>query len=369
MRIEVLRTGPRTIALVMTAIAAILWALYTFWQFDAAALSFQVKLGIGLFVGLLPLSVYLPRVAVIAALLCIVLSDALGVSLGLATFAIFPVAGMVAWHGHLVWAIGSAAAITVMEHVLVYRRSGEFEFISVFVMDVLFGACIAVGWISALHTSQRLAHEARQRQRRKELAILLHDTVAADLTALTVKLEKLAIVTPERREELENAAHSARKAMKDTRRLVKELGTAEQSARKATVYSLPALLNHVRRELESAGFPVRATLQLGEPCEGELLNSALGQCLNEATANIIKYGAAGSTVSLDASTGDEVSIRLRNRVAAESRGESSNLGLESMSRTMSAVGGSALVCATPNYWEVIFSAPMSAPERGERLER
>lgn len=240
------------------------------------------------------------------------------------------------------------------------KKSFSVDSQSVTIFSLMMVCAFAVGWfINTVNTKERQRH-LQIRQRKAEVAGLLHDTVAADLTALIVRLEALAIATPEIEQALQKCATTARKSIGGIRALVDELNAQAINHQQATVPALTTTLIQTNRALQEAGFHVESTANISVDPGTESIDKALSRCLSEASANIIKYAVPDSMVRMTATAdAKQIIVTLANTYRpGRGRAGSSHFGLVSMQRTIAAVGGNMTLDSADARWSITFHVPV-----------
>ncbi len=211
-------------------------------------------------------------------------------------------------------------------------------------------------WIHRNHR-QHLATVRAQQEQRTHLSSLLHDTIAADLTSVIVRLEKLAIHSPEHRNELRGSAQTARDALKTTRKL---LDTLNANLDSYPAPPLPMTLESTSQRLRDHGFHVTTETDLAIPVTMRVQESAVERVLKEAATNIIKHAVPESHVKISAVSHDHrVTITMTNSYTpAKRHPTATQRGLTNMSNTLQAVGGELSTQVSSNKWVTNIHVPL-----------
>lgn len=211
-------------------------------------------------------------------------------------------------------------------------------------------------WIHGNH-QQRQHAENLHRIRSQKLAGLLHDTIAADLTSVIVRVEKLAIVEVGNQDELKSIAITARSALDKIRQL---LSTLNSQPNACNTPSLPNALDTLTKRLRDHGFTVTAITDLSTPVTMQLHNTALQRMLRETVTNIIKYATPHSEVNIEAKSNNQgVTLTITNTHTARNKKSSgsTHLGLSAMLDNLHAVGGTLRTRNTECEWVTTAHIP------------
>ncbi|MGM1323635.1 sensor histidine kinase [Corynebacterium macclintockiae] len=259
--------------------------------------------------------------------------------------------------GHHLLALLIAVTITFGGFYSPNKANFTFELIALMVFCTIITLAYLLGlWIHR-NQQQHLDTKRAQLARRQQLTSLLHDTIAADLTSVIAQVEKLAITTPQHRDELRSVARTARNALDQTRQLLTALNTSSNAE---PTTSLPITLDTTTKRLRDHGFTVTTTTQLATPMTMPLPNTALERVLSETATNIIKHATPGSAVVIDATSDDEgVTITVTNQhtPARASRTDSTHLGLTSLSHTLHALSGALTTHSSDQEWITVAYLP------------
>lgn len=349
------KTTPTYLTFVITlcVLTYFLWAISVFVVSPPETPTKIIYLAL---VSCVPLATFFPRCAAISYLLLLAYIAFRGLNPGfLILTSVVLLAITIAQRRSVTGAIFAALIVLLgfysPEH---HRFEGDPESIIAFTSMLALAALIG-WWVDNSHTQQRKSEEI-SRQRRRELSALLHDTVAADLTSLTVRLEALAITTPDRVSQLQKCAQLARKAMAETRTLLEELHEPIEPTSRHPVPSLDESLYEITELLRLHNFDVQTTTELKHMPSQKYVTRALHECLHEAAINAIKYSTPCSTILLTAfSDSKRIEIAMSN-VCSSDRifDNSSKLGLESIRKKLSAVNGIINIRQTNNRWTITF---------------
>ena len=259
--------------------------------------------------------------------------------------------------GHHLLALLIAVTITLGGFYSPAEAHFNFEAIALMIFCIIVTLAYLLGlWIHRNH-QQHLNTQRTQQARRQQLTSLLHDSIAADLTSVIVQVEKLAITTPQRHDELKEIARTARNALDRTRQLLTTLNTHPNSE---PTTSLPITLDTTTKRLRDHGFTVTTTTRLDTPVTMALHNTALERVLSETATNIIKHATPHSTVAIDTTSDDEgVTITVTNHhtPTQATPTDSTHLGLTSMSQTLHALGGTLTTRSNAQEWVTVAHFP------------
>lgn len=276
-----------------------------------------------------------------------------GVELFLGVFLITAITAT----GHHLLTLLVAVTITLGGFYSPDKAHFAFESIALMIFCTIATLAYLLGlWIHRNH-QQRLNTQRAQQARRQQLTSLLHDTIAADLTSIIAQVEKLAITTPQRHDELKDIARTARNALDRTRQLLTTLNTHPNTA---PTTSLPITLDTTTKRLRDHGFTVTTTTRLTTPVTMTLPNTALERVLSETATNIIKHATPHSAVAIDTTSDDEgVTITVTNhRIPVQAKPTGSiHLGLTSMSQTLHTLGGTLITRSDEQEWITIVHLP------------
>lgn len=357
MRLLPLHTMRLPVGAALAAIAVLLCAFRVFppGNTDVVGAAFLIVQAL-----CLPLAVQYPRVAAAIYTVSFPASVVLGYSPGIMFFgALFLIVTLNSIGHHRF-----SATVACITAVFGFYSADEQRFIvdstALLIFIFLAISAFSTGWWIWRVRKQRIDDNIKADLRRKEITSLLHDTVAADLTSLIVKLEKLAITTPERSDELTRAAQTARSAVTNTRALLGELNAPESERGATASVPLSTTINGMIETLEAHGFEVDSHVRLNPAVNSSLINLALERTLKEATTNIVKYATPASVVTLRADANrEEIDILISNahRRQRSSVG-SSKLGLQTMHSNLEAVSGTLTIENDSQNWHLKLNVPL-----------
>ncbi len=300
----------------------------------------------------IPLALRFPTIACTLFTVCFAALVMSGRSPGLLFFVVFLLVFVVAAQGRLVLAVLTFSFVGLLGFYSSELGTFTFEVVSG-LLFALFGAiALSAGYWYFRHDELSKAREAFVRQRNEQVQQLLHDSVAADLTAMVVRLEGMAIRKPELSTELGECAHLARRSIKQTRALIDRYEEFTNAETKSSPHQLLKSLRAFESRLSGNGFTVNIVKRIDCLPEQAASNDALHQCLGEIATNIIKYGDPRTEVKLEcSSTSDELNLRIENGISnAERSSNSSMFGLKSVFSAMDAVSGKASFRAEGDVW-------------------
>lgn len=282
-----------------------------------------------------------------------------------------PIAMMiVAFTGHKVFTWVAFGVLAVLG--LIDRSSEGFiaDGTTVVVWVLFLGIGAAAGWALGRRARQRAElaaqWEAHAEKQREDLTRVLHDSVAATLTAIVMGSERLALTHREDEElaaELGGLASDARHATEQVRSLL-TLVNAPGGSTKTDAPSIGQSVREAARRLRTQGFKVNVTDSMGETPIAHAVAEVCHRAIGEAVTNIMKYADPGSLVRI--TVGNKESgfiVRMSNRVARpESRGRvgrsgvlSSGLGMPMIRRSVTGVGGSMCTEQDGDTWTTTLS--------------
>lgn len=308
----------------------------------------------------LPLAVYLPTVAALAYLVLFALTSFFDRSPDVLTLTAVLLVTVITAQNKYKIGVFFAIVATFLGFYSPDQKALSMDPQSVTIFTLMMVLAFVAGWLIDRANQKEMYRKRQMRRRQVEVASLLHDTIAADLTALIVRLEALAISTPKQEQALRQCAATARRSISGIRALVYELNAQAVDHPQATVPTLTMTLMKMARTLQEHGFHVESTTTISVDPVAESINKAFNQCLSEASANIIKYAAPHSTVNIAATAeAKEVIIVISNTYTlGRRRANSSGFGLASMRRTIATVGGEMTLDNTDNYWSITFHVPV-----------
>ncbi|MBZ8177335.1 hypothetical protein GSS88_05925 [Corynebacterium sp. 3HC-13] len=271
-----------------------------------------------------------------------------------------------------------ACAVLLWFLGLIERRSENpfaVDPLPAFIWAGLFVIFLLIGWEASRSLRQRRMlyeqWEIDMRNRRRELAETLHDSVASSLTSIVMRSEALALDPPdtETGQELEDIADAARQSMQEVRALLKILDTEERENNGATETTPPSLTQSVQNAAQKL-----RTYQLNSHTEistGLLdFNSArlevVNKMLNEAALNAGKYAVRRSKVSITVNShGDYVRVEMRNLISRRpvDPAMSSGLGIPALVQMASNVGGKLSTSSDGETWIIALDVPKEGVQK------
>ena len=178
---------------------------------------------------------------------------------------------------------------------------------------------------------------ADQETERRHLAAELHDEIGQNLTAVIMQLDRIAKRVPDAcREEVEQAAGTARRSLDDVRGLARRLRPEVLDE----LGLLPALGNLCDRLSQRTGLPIVHQLPRSLPAVAEDAELVIYRVAQESLTNVVRHAGAGrAEVRLECVDGN-----LELSIADDGRGcpgavESSDGGIRSMRERAVLVGG------------------------------
>lgn len=270
-----------------------------------------------------------------------------GYSTGLELFLGVFLTTTIAATGHHLLAALITAIITLGGFYTPDEAHFTFDPIALMIFCTIIGFAYLLGiWIHCNH-QQHLHAQRTQQTRHQQLTSLLHDTIAADLTSVIVQLETLAIITPQRHDEL---THTARTALDRIRQLLTTLNTHPNTE---STTSLPIALGNTTKRLRNHGFTVTTTTQTHTPVTLPLHNTVLERFLSETATNIIKHATAHSPVTINSTSNEKgvtITITNHHNLTTTPVKDSTHLGLTSMSHTLHTLGGTLTTHSDDHQW-------------------
>ena len=175
----------------------------------------------------------LPQIAALSYVLIPITITLLGGALGLTSFLALVLIALLLRKNVVIWALAVGCASGFSGFYETTTRTFEFDHVSLLVWSLLLCTSFAIGlW---LRRSDYRVTAARQRPQdhQEEMAVVLHDSIAANLSAITTKLEALPFQPedndPVLAEDLSRVADTARVTIKHTRQLHNSLTMATSS--------------------------------------------------------------------------------------------------------------------------------------------
>lgn len=315
----------------------------------------------------LPISVWFPVLATTAFLILLTLLETAGTYAELLVLLGYPLMGSLAAQRNLGWCVTYGVVFSVLGFYSIDEQRFSTDPYAIATHVVLLGIAFSCGWWSKTELQRRYVKRAKVRRERDELAILTHNTVAAELTSLVVRLEVLAMENPQLKKQLEESADSARRTISDVRVLIESMRSATFSNPKSEATQPDIALKTIDLTLRAHGFHTKFDAELAPVMMGDEFCQVLNDCLSEISTNILKYGDRSYAIRIQSGVeGNWLRVRIENEVSSTpQRSQSSRMGLEIMGRRLNALNGSLLIRDSDNTWETEISIPLS--ERGERL--
>ncbi|MDF1488633.1 sensor histidine kinase [Tessaracoccus caeni] len=210
-------------------------------------------------------------------------------------------------------------------------------------------------------------HELQRKTERQALAANMHDSVASTLTQ-AVAVARAAIVRhppgEDSRPVLELIETNLSSALEELRSIVRVLDQ-DDATRPGGGGSLALSLVQARRNLLEAGFP--ATLNAtGDLASGSEAEETAKLVLREATANVVRYAAAGGPVHIAADRTDDLLIlAVINQMPAVPIVDRSSggRGLRNLAQRVESAGGSFETRAEDGAWVLRLEMPVKMVER------
>lgn len=225
-----------------------------------------------------------------------------------------------------------------------------------------------IGWSIQRWERSRREMAEELRQRRREIARALHDSVAASLTSVVIKAEVLGLAQEGKDEEiarqLRGIAEDSRRSMQQVRQLITVLDSAERDELAASIESLSTVLHDGRARFIDFGFDVipadfgAAELPVVlEPARVDLVDKFLA----EVATNALKYAPPGSTIVMDTVLADghfELSVANDTKAIGDVRGRlSSGLGLRNLREDAQRLGGNLAAQRVDDRWHTALRLP------------
>lgn len=309
----------------------------------------------------LPISVWYPTLAVASFLLLLALLEVAGTYAELLVLLGYPLMGSLAAQRSIWRCLAFGTAFTTLGFYSIEEQKFVADPYAITTHATLLGIAFFCGWWLRTELHRRYVKRAKVRRERDELAILTHNTVAAELTSLVVRLEVLAMENPQLEKQLEACADSARRTISDARVLIETMRAATFSNPRSTAAQPGISIKTSDLTLRAHGFHTELDEALGPLIMNEESCQVLGECLSEITTNILKYGDRSSAVHLSAAVeGGVMEVRIRNKVSpAPERSQSNRMGLTIMKRQLGTVNGSLSIKDSSEIWQTTISLPIS----------
>lgn len=275
------------------------------------------------------------------------------------------------WH----WAVAAAGIAVVLFsaglhlHALSgwpdedYQRTGQILIpaLTVLCLGLMLGISLSVRQrraaraaeahaAAAEHTSEQLTEQLTRQRERQDLAREVHDTLASDLSGLSLHvggLEKAAQSAgdPTLGHELRTTRHYADRALVNLRALLTSLreGGADDGAPTPSPQGVTSLQT-LFAEASAGGVEVRPFVLLdGFSTAPDALQHAVHRITQEALTNVLRHSSDSTAeVSLTGAAGQGIELRVTNRVPHEPRFTGgSRTGLIGLQERAQALGGTA----------------------------
>lgn len=314
----------------------------------------------------LPISVWCPVLAATSFLLLLTLLEIAGTYGELLVLLGYPLMGSLAAQRSFWWCAAYGVSFSALGFYSIEERKFSADPYSIATHLTFLIIAFSCGWWIKTELQRRYVKRAKVRRERDELAILTHNTVAAELTSLVVRLEVLAMENPHLRKQLEACADSARCTISDVRVLIETMRAATFSSPKTAPPQPDIAVKAVDLTLRAHGFQTKIDGSVGPLMVGDEFSRVFDECLKEITTNILKYGDRSSDVRIQAGVREgRLGVCIENRVSpAPERSQSNRMGLRSMDRRLDAVNGSLTTSNSGGIWQTEVSIPLS--ENGGR---
>jgi len=258
------------------------------------------------------------------------------------------------------------AAIFLVLVVVSSMRSGETDLM---VAAVFWGTVIGVAWVIGDTVARhRAMHQVAGRieliEQRTELARDLHDTVAHDLSVISLQAQESLIRGTPTVQDMEFVAEQSARAMNEMRSILHLLRSSDSAAETATwrLVRLEEVVARSEQQLRRAGFRVTTSV------EGDLavvpfpIVRTLDKVAKEATNNIIKHAQPGASVAIMMGLDDgEVAVAFVNplvRRAPAADPDRPTLGVTGMTERVSTLGGSLSSGPSSGHWLTRVRIPL-----------
>lgn len=237
-------------------------------------------------------------------------------------------------------------------------------------MALLFTLGVVVGALAGDVAAERRALREQAQAQREAIMTMLHDSVAATLTSAVLRSETLALqpsADDAVRDTAAAIADDARRAMGEVRDLLwvmKDDSDAVGSARRP----LEDTIEDCAQLLRSHGFACAPSVRLPRSLRSRGLPRELDLVFTEVMANILKYAAPGSVVTLSAageSRGVAVEIRSASAVRQSDAHMSTGLGLGDIAGRIDSAGGRYSGGAQGTEWVTSVWLPAAVLTRVE----
>ncbi|PHP53685.1 sensor histidine kinase [Actinomyces ruminis] len=211
--------------------------------------------------------------------------------------------------------------------------------------------------------ASREAADALNRQLRHDIADILHDDLAADLTHLLILTRQLREAVPEHDSEAAAVEANARKSLGHLRALIDNLATPPHS--EAEEPAIPELVATSRKALAQRSITLDADLDNTERLlaqYGREASRLLAALIRECTVNALKYSDDDDLLSLVVEpTEEQLAITFtapwRDReVPAELHG---GHGLSTLASRFKKAGGELVASRVGDSWTVLATIPIA----------
>lgn len=308
----------------------------------------------------LPLSVYFPRSASTLCILLFCFVSLTSRSPDILTLSAVFLLTVITAHGKKYLPLILIATTILTGFYSPANKKLMFDAQSLTVFLIMLFVASAIG--RAIYTLRNKEHERQvtAQNRKHKMVNLLHDSVAADLTALISRLEALKIEYPSATSSIQACSDKARHAMESTRELLREKDASPSlSKSKTTTINLTTVIVEAIQELKSHGYTVKSSIDPIPKCHSNYSGQLIQECLKEALTNVIKYASPASVVELNVkSNNNTLYISIQNALSSIHSIDSSNgLGLESLRQKLSFMGATINIHNSKNHWKVTFKIP------------
>lgn len=348
-----------TIACIFLAVIVIVWQ-YALELPDARQLAFII---VG--ASMLPLSVRLPITASVVFLCVTVVADSLGAPTGTAILLGFPILGVVAAQRAFWFPLSYAVLFWLVGFYSFEEQRFYFDPYAATVATVLLVIAFLCGWWIRHELARKYVDRSWVHAKQNELIMLAHNTIAADLTSLVVRIEALRLRRPELSQELEPCAETARQTIEDVRALIEAFQLSSDTPNQRATF--PAPLSSLRAadlSLRSHGFNTSCVFELPRYTFSKEVCQVVSECTAEIVTNILKHGDPKTPVTIYAGVRDHnVRLIFNNAISdTPTTRNSLKLGLRHLHNLCASVGGNINYQSSNKRWSVQISLPL--PEKG-----
>lgn len=309
----------------------------------------------------LPISVWCPVLAATSFLLLLTLLEIAGTYGELLVLLGYPLMGSLAAQRSFWWCFAYGVAFSVLGFYSIEEQRFSADPYAIATHGTFLGIAFFCGWWLRTELERRYVKRAKVRRERDELAILTHNTVAAELTSLVVRLEVLAMENPHLKSQLEACADSARCTISDVRVLIETMRAATFSSPKPAPTQPDIAVKAVDLTLRAHGFQTRFDGAHGPLLMGDKFCRVFDECLSEITTNILKYGDRSSVVHIQSGVQEgRLRVCIENKVSSTpERSQSNRMGLGMMDRRLDDLNGSLSISDSDGIWQTEISIPLS----------